>query len=171
MRSLKLQIVIAMVSLSLLSNIALAQQKPVEQLGKVVFPTSCDAKVQPRFERAVALLHSFWWEEGEKAFREVLEQDLNCAIATWGIASILIGNTFGGGPSPEGAQKAKEAIERGRAIGPKTERERFYIEAVAEYYDRFSDRYHGASMKLLGNAYELVEESFSDMDETTFFDD
>src|SRR5262245_30992322 len=101
-----------------------AQEKAPEQLGKVVFPTSCDAKLQPRFERAVALLHSFSWQEGEKAFREVLEQDPTCAIATWGIASILIGNTFGAGPSPEGAQKAKEAIERGRAIGPRTERER-----------------------------------------------
>src|SRR5215510_11542557 len=169
MRSLKLQIVITMVSLLLLSNIALAQQKPAEQLGKVVFPTSCDAKVQPSFERAVALLHSFSWQEGEKAFREVLEDDPNCAIATWGITSILIGNTFGVGPTPEEAQRAKEAIARGRAIDPKTERERFYIEAVAEYYDRFSDRSHGARMKLIANAFEIVAKRFSDDDEAQIF--
>ena len=125
--------------------------------------------MQPRFERAVALLHSFSWQEGEKAFREVLENDPNCAIATWGIASILIGNTFGVGPTPEEAQKAKEAIARGRAIGPKTERERFYIEAVAEYYDRFSDRPHGARMKLLANAFEIVAKRFSDDDEAQIF--
>jgi tetratricopeptide (TPR) repeat protein len=117
----------------------------------------------------VALLHSFSWQEGEKAFREVLENDPNCAIATWGIASILIGNTFGVGPTPEEAQKAKEAIARGRAIGPKTERERFYIEAVAEYYDRFSDRSHGARMKLLANAFEIVAKRFSDDDEAQIF--
>jgi tetratricopeptide (TPR) repeat protein len=146
-----------------------AQEKVPEKLGKVVFPTSCDAKVQPRFERAVALLHSFSWQEGEKAFREVLENDPNCAIATWGIASILIGNTFGVGPTPEEAQKAKEAIARGRAIGPKTERERFYIEAVAEYYDRFSDRPHGARMKLLASAFEIVAKRFSDDDEVQIF--
>src|SRR5215831_1532488 len=140
-----------------------------EKLGKVVFPTSCDAKVQPRFERAVALLHSFSWQEGEKAFREVLEVDPSCAIATWGIASILIGNTFGVGPTPEEAQRAKEAIGRGRAIGPKTERERYYIEAVAEYYDRFSDRSHGARMKLLANAFEIVAKRFSDDDEAQIF--
>ena len=40
-------------------------------LGKVSFPTSCDPKVQPAFERAVAMLHSFWYSAGEKAFREV----------------------------------------------------------------------------------------------------
>src|SRR5262249_2284032 len=149
--------------------VGIAQEKPPEKLGKVVFPTSCDAKVQPRFERAVALLHSFSWQEGEKAFRQVLEDDPNCAIATWGIASILIGNTFGVGPTPEAAQRAKEAIARGRAIGPKTERERFYIEAVAEYYDRFSDRSHGARMKLLANAFEIVANRFSDDDEAQIF--
>ena len=70
----------------LLPAVGMAQDKAPEKLGKVVFPTSCDSKVQPRFERAVALLHSFSWQEGEKAFREVLEKDPNCAIATWGIA-------------------------------------------------------------------------------------
>jgi tetratricopeptide (TPR) repeat protein len=146
-----------------------AQEKAPEKLGKVVFPTSCDAKAQPRFERAVALLHSFSWQEGEKAFREVLEVDPSCAIATWGIASILIGNTFGVGPTPEEAQKAKESIARGRAIGPKTERERYYIEAVAEYYDRFRDRSHGARMKSLANAFEIVAKRFSDDDEAQIF--
>jgi tetratricopeptide (TPR) repeat protein len=149
------------------ASFSFAQQ--TEQLGKVVFPTSCDAKVQPRFERAVALLHSFSWQEGEKAFREVLEDDPNCAIATWGIAAILIGNTFATGPTPEEAQKAKEAIARGRAIGPKTERERFYIEGIAEYYDQFSQRSHGARMKALASAFETIAKRFSDDDEAQTF--
>jgi hypothetical protein len=42
-------------------------------LGKVAFPSSCDPKVQPAFERAVAMLHSFWYSAGEKAFRDVPE--------------------------------------------------------------------------------------------------
>ena len=169
-------IAVAAIALLLRAEVSLAQQESRtdrdtsrEQLGKVVFPTSCDSKVQPRFERAVALLHSFSWQEGEKAFREVLEDDPNCAIATWGIAAILIGNTFGVGPTPEEAQKAKEAIARGRAIGPKTERERFYIEAVAEYYDQFNQRSHGARMKSLANAFEIVARRFSDDDEAQIF--
>ena len=54
-------------------------------LGKVSFPTSCDPKVQPAFDRAVAMLHSFWYSAAEKAFRDVLKDDSQCAIATWGI--------------------------------------------------------------------------------------
>ena len=168
MRSVKALVAMTLLAL-LLSTIGMAQDKAAEKLGEVAFPSSCDSKVQPRFERAVALLHSFSWQEGEKAFREVLERDPNCAIATWGIASILIGNTFGVGPTPEEAQKAKEAIARGRAIGAKTERERFYIEAIAEYYDRFSDRSHGARMKLLADAFEIVAKRFSEDDEAQIF--
>ena len=155
--------------LLLLSSISLAQQKPPEQLGKVSFPTSCDAKVQAQFDRAVAMLHSFWFQQGEKAFRDVLERDPSCAIATWGIASILIGNTFAGAATAEDAQKAREAIQRGRLTGAKTERERFYIEAIAEYYDRFNDRPHGSRMKSLADAFEVVAKRFPKDDEAQIF--
>jgi tetratricopeptide (TPR) repeat protein len=140
-----------------------------EKLGKVTFSTSCNPKVQARFNRAVAMLHSFWFQQGEKAFREVLEHDPQCAIATWGIAAILIGNTFAGNATPQDAQKAREAIQRGRLIGAKTERERFYIEAIAEYYDRFGDRPHGARMKSLADAFEVVAKRFPKDDEAQIF--
>ncbi len=110
-------------------------------LGKVAFPSSCDPKVQPAFERAVAMLHSFWYSAGEKAFRDVLKDDPQCAIATWGIASILMSNPLAGqGASPKGAEAAQAAIDEGRRIGAKTERERGYIEAVAAYYADFATR-------------------------------
>src|SRR5450631_3448333 len=110
-------------------------------LGKVSFPTSCDPKVQPAFERAVAMLHSFWYSAGEQAFRDVLRDDPGCAIATWGIASILMSNPLAGqGASPKGAESALAALEEGRRIGAKTERERGYIDAVAAYYQDFAKR-------------------------------
>ena len=140
-----------------------------EKLGNVTFLTSCDRKVQGQFDRAVAMLHSFWFEQGEKAFREVLERDPSCAIANWGIATILIGNTFAGNATAQDAQKAKEAIQRGRLIGAKTERERYYIEAIAEYYDRFGDRPHSARMKSLADAFEVVAKRFPKDDEAQIF--
>ena len=164
MKTIKLFPCIAIVAL-LYSTLAIAQEK----LGKVTFTTSCNPKVQASFNRAVAMLHSFWFQQGEKAFREVLERDPQCAIATWGIAAILIGNTFAGNATPQDAQKAREAIQRGRLIGAKTERERFYIEAIAEYYDRFGDRSHGARMKSLADAFEVVARRFPKDDEAQIF--
>jgi tetratricopeptide (TPR) repeat protein len=146
-----------------------AQEKPPEKLGKVSFPTSCDRKVQAQFDRAVAMLHSFWFQQGEQAFREILQRDPSCAIANWGIAAILIGNTFAGNATAQDAQKAKEAIQRGHLIGAKTERERFYIEAIAEYWDRFGDRPHGARMKSLADAFEVVAQRFPKDDEAQIF--
>ncbi len=162
----------AVLSLSLAAATALgadAVGKPPDQLGKVSFPNSCQPAVQATFERAVALLHSFWWEQGEKTFREVLDRDPNCAIATWGIATILIGNTFGVGPSPQQLQKAREALARGRAIDAKTERERFFIEAIGEYYERFEDRPQSARMKSLASAFEIVAKRFPEDGEAQIF--
>ena len=90
-----------------------------------------------------------------------MESDPSCAIANWGIAAILIGNTFAGNASAQDAQKAKEAIQRARLTGAKTERERFYIEAIAEYYDRFNDRSHRERMKSLADAFEVVAKQVS----------
>jgi hypothetical protein len=80
------------------------------------------------------MLHSVWYSAGEKLFRDVLAQDPSCAIATWGIASLLMSNLLAGaGVSPKGAAQAQAAIEEGLKIGAKTQRERDSIEAVAAY--------------------------------------
>src|SRR6185312_15045227 len=55
-------------------------------LGKVSFPTSCEARVQPDFEKGVALLHSFWYEEARKQFAAVAQEDPKCSMAYWGVA-------------------------------------------------------------------------------------
>ena len=53
------------------------------QLGTVIFPVSCAPSVQKPFERGVALLHSFWYEEAEKEFMQIATDDPHCAMAHW----------------------------------------------------------------------------------------
>jgi tetratricopeptide (TPR) repeat protein len=110
---------------------ALAQQ---DTLGKVTFPTSCDPGVQPQFERGIAMLHSYWFIQARKTFEAVLQQDPNCAMAYWGIAVDLLGNTLVGSPPPKNLQMAWEALEKAQAIGAKTPRERDWIDALSAYY-------------------------------------
>src|SRR6185312_16582648 len=137
--------------------VAATEPGPASQrLGTVAFANSCAPEAQESFERGVALLHSFAFAAGEKAFRETLDRDPACAIATWGIATILIGNTFSLGPSPENAARAVAAIERGRAIGAKTQRERDYIAAIAAFYDHFTERPQAARMRSLADAFEAL---------------
>ena len=68
-----------------------------EKLGSVSFPNSCAEAAQPYLQRAVALLHSFWWEQADAVYADALRRDPTCAIATWGIATVAIGNPFGAG--------------------------------------------------------------------------
>jgi hypothetical protein len=151
----------------LTAGFALAE--PVEKLGTVAFSNSCSDAVQPYLQRAVALLHSFWWDEADAAFSDVLERDPGCAIATWGIAAVAVGNPFATGATPAAAKKALAAIARGREIGAKTERERGYIEAIAAYYDRFGERPHGARLRSVADAFEHLARQYPDDDETQIF--
>jgi len=107
-----------------------------EQLGTVSFATSCSAAAQPRFNRAVALLHSFEFGRATAAFTSTLEADPSCAVAEWGIALSAWGNPFGVGIRPAAPLKqGRDAVERARRLVPKTERERAYVDAVAHLYE------------------------------------
>ena len=170
---MKSRILLVAVSLFLLPSSGFAQSRDataLEKLGKVTFPTSCDPKVQAEFERGVAMLHSFWFSAGEKTFRDVLAQDPSCAITNWGIAAILMSNPLAGqGASPKGAAAAQAAIEQGRRIGAKTQRERDYIEAVAAYYQDFSTRSERSRQESRAKAFEALAGRYPDDDEAQIF--
>jgi hypothetical protein len=111
-----------------------------ERLGTVHFETSCIGAVQPGFDRAVSLLHSFEFGAAIAAFDAVLRADPSCAMSQWGIALSRWGNPFGTTTRPpDQLRLGLDAIERARAIGAKTDREKAYIEAAAHLYANPSD--------------------------------
>ena len=100
----------------------------------------------------------------------MLKADPQCAIATWGIASILMSNPLAGqGASPKGAEQAQAAIDEGRRIGAKTERERGYIEAVAAYYQDFATRPEKERQASRAKAYEALAQRYPADDEAQIF--
>jgi hypothetical protein len=104
------------------------------RLGKVTFHVSCSVQAQRRFERAMAVLHSFWWEEGPAAFNAVLDADPECAMAYWGLAMNAWGNPFAGGPSGAALTRAAEAADKAESLPARTPREGGFIAAVAALY-------------------------------------
>jgi hypothetical protein len=106
----------------------------VDKLGRVAFPVSCTPVAQQRFEQAMAVLHSFWWEEGDRAFGDVLKADSTCTMAYWGIALNAWGNPFAGGPSGPGVVKGTNAADRAATLPVRTERERGFVAAVGALY-------------------------------------
>jgi len=147
-----------------------SQAQSKDQLGKVDFANSCSPAVQASFQRSVAMLHSFWYNEAGKSFREVLIQDPSCGIATWGIAAILMSNPLAGmGPSPQAAARAQAAIDEGRKVGAKTQRERDYIEAVAAYYEDWANRPERVRQANRAKAFEALAARYPNDDEAQVF--
>ena len=100
----------------------------------VSFVTSCAPALRPDFNRAVALLHSFWFAQAIAAFEGVAAKDPSCAMAHWGIALSRWGNPFAGLRSPQQIELGRAAVQKAQATGSPTPRERAFIAAAAELY-------------------------------------
>jgi len=106
--------------------------KPGEKLGAVSFSTSCAPGVQQQFNRAMAMLHSFWFDEANKAFTAVASADSTCAMAHWGVAMTAWGNPFVRQPiGAEQQRRGLAAAERAAALaGRASHREQMYIDGA-----------------------------------------
>jgi hypothetical protein len=133
-----------------------------EALGQVSFPVSCAPAVQPEFDRAAAMLHSFWFPEAAKAFDEIAAEDSACAMAHWGMAMTMWGNPFVRQPIPADRQSAGlAAAERAASLAQgASHREQMYAEAAlalwrdAETHDHLARlARHEAAMQQLYSAH------------------
>jgi tetratricopeptide (TPR) repeat protein len=140
-----------------------------ERLGTVSFPISCNANAQAQFTRAVALLHSFWYEEAEKAFVETAKADPACGIAWWGVAMSNYHEVWPSPYSPAELACGIAAAANAESLGAKTPREKAYIDAIAAFY-RDADK---TDIIPRARAYEAAMErltrQFPDDDEAAIF--
>jgi hypothetical protein len=114
-----------------------ADQMPADaKLGAVSFEISCKAELQPEFNRAVALLHSFWHSEAQRVFERVAAADPNCAMAYWGVAMshFHLGLSW---PEAADMELGREALTKAEGAGEKDAREIAYIAALRELYTVF----------------------------------
>src|SRR4029077_3571343 len=90
-----------------------------EEVGSVHFVTSCSKSVALSFNRAVAVLHSFQYEQARQAFSDVASMDPKCAMAQWGIAMSYYHGLWRNGNTAAG----RDAFEKAKAVAaanPKT---------------------------------------------------
>src|SRR5450631_1482161 len=147
---------------------SLAQDNADQKLGAVHFSTSCNEPAQRRFDRAMRYQHSFWYTESKEIYEETLNADPECAIAYWGIALSLLNNPHGSVPAPN-LPLGLAAIEKAKAIGAKTQRERDYIDALAVMYVDYDKNPHQARVQSYLKAMEAVAAKYPDDDEAQIF--
>ena len=139
-----------------------------EELGEVHFPTSCSAEVEADFTRAVALLHSFGYEESRRAFEVVAEKDPACGMAYWGIAMTYY-HPIWSAPNAAELAAGRAAAEKAAALGGGTERERAYVDAVNVFYRDFENLPHAARAAAYEESILAVSRRFPDDHEATIF--
>jgi tetratricopeptide (TPR) repeat protein len=146
----------------------MAQEKATDKLGQIHFPVSCSAAAQAQFDRAVAILHSFWYEEAVKAFTAVAEADPNCAMAFWGIA-MSIYYPLWVPPDQSTLQRGLSAVEKAKSIGTKTDREGAYIAAIEVFYKDSDKLDHRTRAVAYEKAMEQIYLRYSEDQEAAVF--
>lgn len=140
-----------------------------DQLGTVHFPVSCSPAAQKSFERGVALLHSFWYEEAEKTFQEVSKEDPKCAMARWGVA-MSKWHQLWNKPDDATIKQGLEEVHKGESLHPKTPREKKYIQAIGEFYGHSDKLDHQARATAYSQAMEKVyQQNPDDHEAATFY--
>jgi hypothetical protein len=139
------------------------------QLGTVHFPVSCRPEVQRSFERGVALLHSFWYEEAEKEFTQIALDDPHCVMAHWGVAMSLWHQLWNN-PDDKVLQRGLDEIHEATITdGPITPREQAYLSAIAVFYSNSKKLDHAARAQAYSEAMKKAYESYPDDHEAAVF--
>jgi peroxiredoxin/tetratricopeptide (TPR) repeat protein len=91
-------------------------------MGKIHFPvTTAKPEAQAFIDQGVAQLHSFYYYESERSFRQAAKIDPDCAMAYWGMAMSNVNN------GRRAAGFIKEARKHAAKVTP---RERLYLDAI-----------------------------------------
>jgi tetratricopeptide (TPR) repeat protein len=105
------------------------------EVGSVHFATSCAKMTQGDFNHALALLHSFQYEDARAAFSAIAGNDPNCAMAQWGIAMSHYHGLWQNGDLQAGREALSNAEKIAAANSQTTARERAYLDALREVYN------------------------------------
>ena len=138
------------------------------KLGKVTFKVGCGSSVQPEFNRAVAMIHSFWYAEAEKAFQRIISAHPDCAMAHWGVAMSNY-HPIWAPPTPDELKRGKAAAEKAAALKTNSERELDYIAAINAFYADSDKLDHRTRAVAFEKAMEKLAAKYPKDDEASVF--
>src|SRR6516165_10224187 len=104
-----------------------------EGLGRAHMQTSCASAVSVDFDRALALLHNFWYARAFERFNQVAKKDPECAMAYWG-AAMTYNHPFWDPPAQADEAAAWALVQKGLQAKKASTREKLYLAAVAALY-------------------------------------
>lgn len=139
-----------------------------KEFGTVSFETTCSEKVQATFDLAVALLHSFEYDEAEKVFAKIIDEEPECAMAYWGVAMANY-HPLWEAPSQAELEKGTKTIAIASSLEQKSAIEKDYIDAVATFYKDWNTIDHRTRGLRYANAMEKVYTKYPQSREAALF--
>ncbi|HVY73350.1 MAG TPA: hypothetical protein VG890_00880 [Puia sp.] len=141
---------------------------PDAQFGKVEFVITGNGKTKQDFNLAVELLHSFEYDEAEKAFAKIIGEAPDCAMAYWGVAMSNF-HPLWNPPTETELQKGTRAIALAGEIKALTPRESGYIKAIGSFYKDWTTVDHHARCIAFEQAMEQLHRQYPDDPEAAIF--
>lgn len=141
---------------------------PDKEFGTVDFHITGSKQAQEDFNTGVALLHSFEYDDAEKAFAKVIDESPDCAMAYWGVAMCNF-HPLWEPPSEANLKKGSKAIEIANSIKKRSPKETAFIDAVALYYKDWSTTDPHSRAVRFENAMQQLRRSYPDDREAAIF--
>lgn len=139
-----------------------------ERLGTVNFPVSCVPSAAGPFNRGVALLHDFWYEEAQKQFEQITGTEPSCAMAHWG-AAMSVFHQIWDRPDESAVAYGKKQMRLAQMRPAKTAREAGYINALKNFYDSAGRDFPAAITAYAAAMQKLYTANPQDTDAGAFY--
>lgn len=139
-----------------------------QQYGTVDFDMACDAKSKTDFNLAIELLHSFEYDDAEKVFAKIIDNNPACAMAYWGVAMCNF-HALWTPPTEAELIKGSKAVAVAQSISGKSKRVAAYINAIAVFYKDWNTIDHLTRCTSYEKAMETVHSTYPEDKEAAIF--
>jgi hypothetical protein len=141
---------------------------PDKEFGTVDFHITGSKQVQEDFNTAVALLHSFEYDDAEKEFAKIIDEAPGCAMAYWGVAMCNF-HPLWEPPTEANLKKGAKALDIANSIKQRSPKETAFIDAAGLYYKDWSTTDPHSRAVRFENAMQQLYRSYPDDREAAIF--
>ena len=141
-----------------------------KNLGKIAFPVSCNSEAKQHFEAGLLLQYNYHWIPARKAFETAAAADPKCGMAYFGVAVTHMDNILAGAPNAKQLSEGLTAVEKAKAAGLPTARERDFVAAVGAFFQGDEKQPGPARMEVFSREMERVSKAYpQDSDAGVFY--
>lgn len=139
-----------------------------QQFGSLSFAITGSKNSRENFMLGLKLLHSFEYDEAEKVFARIIDQEPGCVMAYWGVAMSNF-HPLWTPPLPAELTKGTAALAIAKSLPSPSPRETGYVEALASFYDDWEKTDHHSRCIRFEQSMNALQAAYPDDKEIKIF--